>query len=66
MKLVDFIESNKSVVLILTVLIAISLIGIVVYGDVVLVSIPITALPFWGVIAVIFIILGFSLHKIKW
>ena len=66
MRLVDFVEDNKSVMSIIAAVAAIWLVITFVYGDVVMVSIPIISLPFWGVIVIIIIILGFSFRKIKW
>jgi hypothetical protein len=65
MRLVDFVEDNKSVMSIIAAVAAIWLVITFVYGDVVMVSIPIISLPFWGVIVIIIIILGFSFRKIK-
>jgi hypothetical protein len=66
MRLVDFVNDNKLVMSIFTVLIAVVLIVTFLYGDVVMLSIPVTAIPFYIGVVIVVVIAAFSFRKIKW
>ena len=66
MRLVDFVNDNRLVMSVFTILIAVVLIVTFLYGDVVMLSIPVAAIPFYIGIILVVTIAAFSFRKIKW